>query len=136
MFSRVSTSFHRCNQIGNKCVININLLQNTSQLINLSTWKEYTQSFRILDGSVKKETNTFKENEASMKLLITHLNQTLNEIRCGGSKNAIKKHTARGKLMVRDRISKIIDPGSPFLELSPLAGYGNMELNEETGQLY
>lgn len=68
-----------------------------------------------------------------MNSLINDLNQTLNEIRSGGPQKAVKKHIERGKLMVRDRIAKILDPGSPFLELSPLAGYGNIELNEETG---
>ena len=35
-----------------------------------------------------------------------------------------EKHTARGKLLVRDRVDRLLDPGSPFLELSPLAAYG------------
>ena len=129
MFSRF-TSLNKSNLIGNKW---INSLRYSSKF-NFSTSKEYIQPFRILDGSVKKETETFKENQAAMHSLINHLNETLNEIRSGGSLNAIKKHTERGKLMVRDRINKILDPGSPFLELSPLAGYGNMEINEETGK--
>lgn len=36
---------------------------------------------------------------------------------------AIKRHQSKGKLLVRDRINKLVDPGSPFLELSQLAGY-------------
>lgn len=143
---RLSQPLYARNLIGNKCnniskylTKNINnnhqsnILRNVTQFNFSSTYKEYTQPFRILDGSVKKDTDTFKNNQENMNQLIDHLNQTLNKIRIGGSQNAIKKHTGKGKLMVRDRISKILDPGSPFLELSPLAAYGNVELNEETG---
>jgi 3-methylcrotonyl-CoA carboxylase beta subunit len=42
----------------------------------------------------------------------------------GGSEAARRKHTDRGKLLVRDRVDRLLDPGSPFLELSPLAAYG------------
>ena len=42
----------------------------------------------------------------------------------GGSESARKKHTDRGKMLARDRIDALLDPGSPFLELSPLAAYG------------
>ena len=48
-------------------------------------------------------------------------------IRLGGSPEARERHTARGKLLVRDRIDTLLDPGSPFLELSPLAAYGMHE---------
>lgn len=42
----------------------------------------------------------------------------------GGSEVAPKNHTERGKLLVRDRVDRLFDPGSPLLELSPLAAYG------------
>ena len=45
-------------------------------------------------------------------------------VRQGGSESARKKHTDRGKMLARDRIDALLDPGSPFLELSPLAAYG------------
>ena len=41
----------------------------------------------------------------------------------GGSESALRKHTDRGKMLVRDRVDRLLDPGSPFLELSPLAAY-------------
>ena len=44
--------------------------------------------------------------------------------RQGGSPAARDKHTARGKLLARDRVDSLLDPGSPFLELSPLAATG------------
>src|SRR5581483_4430258 len=42
----------------------------------------------------------------------------------GGPEEARRRHTERGKLLVRERIERLIDPGTPFLELSPLAAYG------------
>src|SRR6187401_635383 len=45
-------------------------------------------------------------------------------VRRGGSESARQKHLDRGKLLVRDRIDRLLDPGSPFLELSPLAAFG------------
>nr|WP_243731603.1 carboxyl transferase domain-containing protein [Nocardioides ochotonae] len=44
--------------------------------------------------------------------------------RRGGSQTARDKHTARGKLLVRERVDRLLDPGSPFLEIAPLAAYG------------
>ena len=49
----------------------------------------------------------------------------------GGSEAARKKHTDRGKLLVRDRVERLLDPGSPFLELSPLAAYGMYDGDNE-----
>src|SRR5580765_1934793 len=59
--------------------------------------------------------------------LTQELRQRLADVRhdgAGGSASAREKHSARGKLLVRDRIDRLLDPGSPFLELSPLAAYG------------
>lgn len=52
------------------------------------------------------------------------LRDRLATARQGGSEAARQKHTDRGKLLVRDRVDRLLDPGSPFLELSPLAAYG------------
>ncbi|WP_203335638.1 carboxyl transferase domain-containing protein [Nocardioides limicola] len=49
----------------------------------------------------------------------------------GGSEAARRKHTDRGKLLVRDRVDRLLDPGSPFLELSPLAAYGMYDADNE-----
>src|SRR6476659_1217701 len=59
-----------------------------------------------------------------MKELVDELRQRLATAREGGSESARKKHTDRGKLLVRDRVDRLLDPGSPFLELSPLAATG------------
>ncbi len=59
-----------------------------------------------------------------MTALVDELRERLAVVRQGGSESARRKHTDRGKLLVRDRIDVLLDPGSPFLELSPLAAYG------------
>ncbi len=59
-----------------------------------------------------------------MKLLVDELRERLAVARQGGSESARRKHLDRGKLLVRDRVDRLLDPGSPFLELSPLAATG------------
>src|SRR6476469_8734082 len=58
-----------------------------------------------------------------MRDLVDELRDRLRTVRQGGSEPARRRHTERGKLLVRDRIDRLLDPGSPFLELSPLAAY-------------
>ncbi|MCD4523628.1 methylcrotonoyl-CoA carboxylase [Nocardioides sp. cx-173] len=59
-----------------------------------------------------------------MRDLVADLRERLATARLGGSESARAKHTGRGKLLVRDRVDALLDPGSPFLELSPLAATG------------
>ena len=61
---------------------------------------------------------------AEMKELVDELRARLAVVRQGGSEAARKKHTDRGKLLARDRVDALLDPGSPFLELSALAATG------------
>jgi 3-methylcrotonyl-CoA carboxylase beta subunit len=61
---------------------------------------------------------------SQMQDLVSQLRERLARVREGGSESARAKHTARGKLLVRDRVDRLLDPGSPFLELNALAAYG------------
>jgi 3-methylcrotonyl-CoA carboxylase beta subunit len=65
----------------------------------------------------------FKNNAAVMQALVQDLRQKLAEIYLGGNETSRERHRAHGKLLPRDRIQKLIDPGSDFLELSAFAGY-------------
>ncbi|MEK6798824.1 MAG: carboxyl transferase domain-containing protein [Planctomycetota bacterium] len=70
----------------------------------------------------------FEENKRHLELLAAELRERTAKVREGGGPAAVEKHTSRGKLFVRDRIEQLIDPDSPFLELSTLAAsdiYGN-----------
>ena len=59
-----------------------------------------------------------------MRELVDDLRARLARVRQGGSESARKKHTDRGKLLARDRVDRLLDAGSPFLEIAPLAAYG------------
>ena len=59
-----------------------------------------------------------------MRELVDDLRARLARVRQGGSESARRKHTDRGKLLARDRVDRLLDAGSPFLELAPLAAYG------------
>ena len=65
-----------------------------------------------------------RSNAAQWQLLSDELQARRAEAALGGSETARKRHTARGKLLPRERVMRLIDPGSPFLEFSPLAAFG------------
>src|SRR5229473_2339163 len=69
----------------------------------------------------------FRANSAQMRALTQELERRREEAAEGGPKPARERHLERGKLLPRDRVMHLIDPGSPFLELSPLAANGMYE---------
>ena len=66
----------------------------------------------------------FKANAEAMRSVVSDLRATVARIALGGPESARQKHLARGKLLPRERVNALIDPGSPFVELSQLAAYG------------
>jgi 3-methylcrotonyl-CoA carboxylase beta subunit len=66
----------------------------------------------------------FKANAEHHRALVEDLRRVVARLAEGGGPDAQKKHTARGKLLPRDRVRALLDPGAPFLELSQLAAYG------------
>ena len=64
-----------------------------------------------------------QENTEKMQLLVDDLKAKVAEIKLGGGAATNARHTEKGKMLPRDRINALLDPGSPFLELSQLAGY-------------
>ena len=66
----------------------------------------------------------FEKNASAMRTLADELKARLATAALGGDERSRKRHTERGKLLPRDRVERLIDPGSPFLELSPLAAFG------------
>jgi len=69
----------------------------------------------------------FAENQAAMQAQVDELKAKLTEIHGGGGQAACLKHTERGKLLARERIDALLDPGTPFLELSTLAATGQYD---------
>ena len=74
-----------------------------------------------IQSRVNNRSEEFLANAARMEGLVGDLRDRLEEIKKGGGKKYQDRHQSRGKLLVRDRINALIDPGSPFLELSQLA---------------
>nr|WP_206314300.1 carboxyl transferase domain-containing protein [Streptomyces coryli] len=66
----------------------------------------------------------WQANEAAHRALADELRAKLSKARAGGGAKARQRHTDRGKLLPRDRVDGLLDPGSPFLELAPLAANG------------
>jgi acetyl-CoA carboxylase carboxyltransferase component len=77
----------------------------------------------ILESQVDPRDPRFLENKAHNEALAATLRERLNLIRQGGGEKYRKRHTEQHKLFVRERIDKLLDPGSPFLEIAPLAAW-------------
>jgi 3-methylcrotonyl-CoA carboxylase beta subunit len=75
-------------------------------------------------SKIDTRTKEFADNRAVMQPLVNDLRLTLQRNAAGGSAAARDKHTRSGKLLARERIAALLDPGSPFLELSALAAQG------------
>ena len=78
----------------------------------------------LLDSKVDRKSAEFAANGAAMRALVDELRDRQAKIALGGGDAARAKHVARGKLLPRDRVEMLLDPGAPFLELSPLAAFG------------
>src|SRR5712672_3136030 len=81
----------------------------------------------FLASNLDTRSEEFRANDAALRGAVADLKQALLGIAEGGGEAARARHLARGKLLPRDRIQTLIDPGAPFLELSPLAGHGLYE---------
>ena len=78
----------------------------------------------ILDTKLNARSADFQANAAAMRAVVNDLKAQIQKATLGGGEAARAKHTARGKLLPRDRVQMLLDPGTPFLELSPLAAMG------------
>jgi 3-methylcrotonyl-CoA carboxylase beta subunit/propionyl-CoA carboxylase len=77
-----------------------------------------------LPSHVHKDTQLYRDNHARMTALVAELRERVAQVRLGGDEKYLQRHRAQGKLPARERIERLLDPGSPFLELSPLAAWG------------
>ena len=78
----------------------------------------------LLDSQLNARSADFQANARAMRALVDDLNTQMAKTALGGGEAARAKHTGRGKLLPRDRVQMLLDPGTPFLELSPLAAMG------------
>jgi 3-methylcrotonyl-CoA carboxylase beta subunit len=77
----------------------------------------------IIETHVDVNSSEFKENKNYHLALLEELKNKLNEVKKAGGVDSVKRHHSRGKFLARERIEKILDEGSPFIELSSLAAY-------------
>ena len=78
----------------------------------------------ILSSAINTNSAEFRANAEKMRALTAELQARRAEAALGGSEKSRERHVARGKLLPRERVMNLIDPGAPFLELSPLAAFG------------
>lgn len=81
----------------------------------------------VIQTKIDPRSETFKKNAAQIKKQVDDLVTLLESIYQGGGSKANERHQSRGKLLPRERIRKLIDPGTHFFELSPIAGYNLYE---------
>ena len=78
----------------------------------------------LLESALDTRSPGFAANDAAMRALVADLRAKADAVRLGGGEAARAKHTARGKMLPRDRVRALIDPGSAFLEVGQLAAHG------------
>jgi acetyl-CoA carboxylase carboxyltransferase component len=78
----------------------------------------------ILKSHIKPQSPEFQANEKHNRALIADLKEKLGQVRPGGTPKARELHHSRGKMTARERVERLLDPDTPFLEFSPLAAYG------------
>ncbi|KAL8852680.1 MAG: hypothetical protein Q9221_002440 [Calogaya cf. arnoldii] len=87
------------------------------------TYSHHAKQLSILPTSVDTSSSTYRDNASNFNAIMSQMEDLHRKIEKGGTEKAREKHLAKGKILVRDRITALIDPGTPFLELSALAGH-------------
>lgn len=82
-----------------------------------------TSRFPKLSGALDLPAKTVVENRSAMNAMVEDLKSKLRFVESGGGAVASARHKSRGKLLARERIDGLVDPGTPFLEICPLAGF-------------
>ncbi|MCK1582742.1 methylcrotonoyl-CoA carboxylase [Bradyrhizobium sp. 168] len=77
-----------------------------------------------LHSSIDTSSSDFARNSEAMRTLVADLREKLSQVAGGGGEVSRNRHTSRGKMLARERVDLLVDPGTAFMELSPLAAYG------------
>ena len=78
----------------------------------------------VIKSAVMPRSAEFKKNAEAMRAVVADLRAQVARVELGGGERARQRHLSRGKLLPRDRVQALLDPGSPFLEFSQLAAHG------------
>lgn len=79
---------------------------------------------QVLQSKINPRSEDFRANAAQMRALVDDLRAKAAQVALGGGEAARARHTARGKLLPRERIDHLLDPGTPFLEIGQMAAFG------------
>lgn len=77
----------------------------------------------IIKSKVNTHSEEYRQRQQAMGLLLTNLNSVIDEIKQGGGAAALQRHLDKGKLPPRERVERLLDPGTPFLEIGQLAAH-------------
>ena len=77
----------------------------------------------VIGSDLRTTDRDFLDNQARMEALVRDLKERLGRVRAGGGQRTVELHRSRGKLLARERIERLVDVNTPFLELSPLAAW-------------
>ncbi|MBL8165133.1 MAG: methylcrotonoyl-CoA carboxylase [Anaerolineae bacterium] len=86
----------------------------------------------IIRSQIDTRSDDYQQNYEHNRKLMQQLAERQAQVRAGGSERAVKRHLDAGKLLPRERVERLLDPNTPFLELSPLAAY-DVYNNESPG---
>ena len=85
--------------------------------------KRHARMSKTRNDKLNARSAEFQANATAMRALVDDLHAQFAKVEAGGGEAARSKHTARGKLLPRDRVAQLLDPGTPFLEVAPLAAH-------------
>jgi 3-methylcrotonyl-CoA carboxylase beta subunit len=81
----------------------------------------------VLKSQIQPRSAEFQANAAALRAVVEDLRAKVREVSGGGGRAARETHAARGKLLPRERVDRLLDPGTPFLEIGQLAAFGMYE---------
>ena len=84
---------------------------------------DFSEAVPVLPSSLETGSPAFEANQREMEVAVAELRRREARVREGGGPEAVERHRSRGKLTARERVEGLIDPATPFLELSPLAAW-------------
>ena len=90
----------------------------------MSSTADFSDAIPTMSSLLDPGSAEFEENRREMETAVAELRRREAQVREGGGSELVERHRSRGKLTARERIEQLIDPGTPFLELSPLAAWG------------
>ncbi|KAF3849451.1 hypothetical protein F7725_019170 [Dissostichus mawsoni] len=101
----------------------VRLVQGSRSLPLACTRSYYAETVSRLGSQQDTQSSEYQENYERMKVLVDELKSRTEKVKLGGGEKARRLHTSRGKLLPRERIDRLLDPGTPFLEFSQFAAY-------------